>query len=289
MKLSFFSGFTRLVDENGIRAAAKAAHEFGFDGVEFFFMAKATEEIPDAKATREYRAILDEYGLDAPCVSVGATLVAPEKEEKYLDLDIINKLKECVDFAHNIGARYLHHTLVMRLNKHSMAMDYDSTLPLLLEGAGEVADYAESLGVTVLYEPQGMLINGLDGFSEFYYKMKEKHPNVAVCGDVGNTYWADEEPYDFFDKFAEDMVHVHIKDYVKIDISELPEGEPTTLGGGALREVAIGTGEIDFARLVSTLRSVNYDGYFSIEDGTKADISTRVANFMSFAKRTFTI
>lgn len=284
MKLSFFTGFMSLADEIGMEAAIEKSRELGFSGVEFFFMAKPENTIPDAERGKEYKAMLEANGLAAPCVSVGATLVAPEKEEKVLDREVIDKVKECVDFAKSIGSPYLHHTLVMRLNSYSKAMSYEDTLPLLLEGAGEIADYAAERGITILYEPQGMLVNGLEGFSEFYYKMKERHANVAVCGDVGNTYWADEEPYEFFERFASDIVHAHIKDYVKIDPKELPEGEPTTKGGGALREVTIGSGEIDIPRLTGLLRSVGYDGYYSIEDGSKGDRYEKIRSFMYFAE-----
>ena len=284
MKLSFFTGFSALVDDIGAKAAIEKSRELGFSGVEFFFMAKPENTIPSGELAKKYKSYLDACGLAAPCVSVGATVVAPENDEKTVDRAVIAKLKECVDFAYNIGSKYLHHTLVMRLNAAARSMDYGAVLPLLLEGAGEIADYAKDKGITILYEPQGMLINGLEGFSEFYRKMKEKHENVAVCGDVGNTYWADEEPYEFFERFAKEIVHAHIKDYVKIDPKDLPDTEPQTKQGGALKEVLVGTGEIDIRRLAKILKSVGYDGFYSIEDGSKNDRFYKVQSFMQFAK-----
>ena len=104
MKLSFFTGFSTLLSETDIDYACKRSSELGFSGVEFFFMAKAESTIPNAKVAAEYKDTLDKYSLSAPCVSVGATIVSLDAPYT-LDRAIINKLLECVDFAHVIGAK----------------------------------------------------------------------------------------------------------------------------------------------------------------------------------------
>ena len=65
-------------------------------------------------------------------------------------------------------------------------------LPALLERACAVAAYANSLGLTVLYEPQGFYVNGLDGFTRFFEEMKQRGYRIGVCGDVGKDQSEDK-------------------------------------------------------------------------------------------------
>ena len=123
-----------------------------------------------------------------------------------------------------------------------------------MEAAAEVADYAKPLGVKCIYEDQGLFANGVDGFGAFYKQMKQRCSNVGVCGDMGNSLFVDEGAERFFAAYAEDICHVHVKDYMIRTFAEAPSRNwYPTKGGRWLRETMVGDGNVDVASCMDIL------------------------------------
>ena len=160
--------------------------------------------------------------------------------------------------AAEIGSPYLHHTLVMTSD---VKTPYREVLDRVAEPAVRIAQYAQSLGVRVLYEPQGFYFNGNDGFRGLYRRVKAECPTVGVCTDIGNPMFVDEDPLLFVKEFAEETCHVHIKDY-KVSAS----APDCSRGGRGLDPVLLGTGEVHAAECLSALAAAGYTGYFGVED-----------------------
>ena len=259
MKISLFAYFSDLVNEKGINEAARQVSECGYTGVEFLY---TEDSIPSVRVGEEYRAVLEEKRLAVPCVSCFASLVK-DSSPLIPDKKSIEALKRCADFTHAIGAKYMHHTVYPCMNK-SAALAYDDVIKAVLDGCSEVAEYAKGVGVTVLYEPQGLVFNGKCGFVNFYKEMKHLTGNVAVCFDAGNSYWVGEHPFPILEKIKQDVVHVHLKDY-----------SPLLDGGGNPKEVALGDGSVNISELVKELLAIGYDGFFSVEDATDISIEEK--------------
>ena len=264
MKISLFAYFSDLVEKVGIREAAELISKCGYTGAEFLFIegrVPSEEEIGN-----EYRLALEEKGITLPCISCYAEIVKNSSPDKP-DRNAIESLMRCADLAHALGAKYMHHTIYPHIDKN-LALPYDTVIDAALAGCVEVAEYAKSVGVTVLYEPQGLVFNGKVGFVSFYREMKMRTDNVAVCFDVGNSFWVGEDPMPILDEVKCDVVHVHLKDYA--GYADIPCGDMD-----CPREVSLGDGAVDMKKIVNTLRSVGYDGFFSVEDATDIPIEEK--------------
>jgi sugar phosphate isomerase/epimerase len=180
----------------------------------------------------------------------------------------VEALKKCVDNAVILGSPYFHHTMTMGIPINvSPYDDFDGFFDRLCNCAEEIGKYANSKGLTVLYEPQGPFVNGIERFGRLYYEMKRRGVDVFVCGDVGNTLFADTSPVDFYKVYASEVRHVHLKDYVVNAPSSVPNS-PTaySVSGTALNEVAICQGEIDIKACLSLFKKHGYNGAFAIEN-----------------------
>ena len=281
-----FTGFCNNIDKYGIEAAAKYAKDCGFDGVEFFYMARDPKNVPDIEEARKYKEVLDRVGLEVPCVSVGVTLVRNDNPEKICQSDLDGLLR-ALDFAAAVGAKYLHHTLILTLEKENLeGLTYDGVFPLVMEAAKIAANKAAQLGITVLYEPQGAFFNGEEGFDKFYTEIKKYCKNVGVCGDVANTCWVSEFPYSFIEKYSSEIYHAHLKDYLLSDCAGEDYG-PALRGPMYIKAIPIGEGDLDFKRLLEIYRSHGYSAYYSLEDGPNVTSKERIASIMEYLKSTY--
>ena len=146
---------------------------------------------------------------------------------------------------------FLHHTLTIGyVPPEGHAVTVQDLLPALLERAGQVAAYANSIGLTVLYEPQGFYVNGLDGFPAFYDAMKARGYDVGVCGDTGNSLYVGCDPAAFFARYASDVRHVHLKD-LHLEDEVLHRGNATAsrrwdmiADGRFVTETRLGEGDV---------------------------------------------
>ena len=280
MNISMYNGFSELVKSRGIAEAAKYAASVGFSSVELLEFVDS-ESYPltfqNTEDASEALKILKAHGLSVSCLSVCANVVDIYAEKPTIVKSVLERLKKCADIAAALECPYLHHTLISHLKLSESAPSYESVLPLALEAAKEVADYCLSLGITCLYEPQGFYFNGSRGFGNFVSLLKKKCENVGVCGDIGNMLFMDEPEQTVFNQHANDIKHVHIKDYFIKD--ELAEGEACkypSRGGKYLLRAPIGEGDLDLKSCFSVLESGGYKGAFSIEDTDIVGLPTTV-------------
>lgn len=264
LNFSMYSGFSSLVKKHGIEYAAKTAKEFGFSSVEFFDVAGAANRVPTFEGVEDAKiakAVLDKYSLSVACYSVGATLVTLDSNVCVTD-SVVTELKRYGEIAAALGCPYLHHTLILNLSLKDGAPSLDEVLLPTVNAACEVADHCKKLGITCIYEDQGMYFNGVFGFGRFFDEMKKRCDNVGVCGDIGNVLFVDEEPLPFFEAFIHDIKHVHLKDYKRVT----RECKLKSRGGIFLEGAPPGTGDIDVKSCLKTLYDHGYCGAFAIED-----------------------
>ena len=221
MKITMYSYFSDLVRQKGIEEAADIACSFGCEAVEFIDVYERPSVIKDEDTAREYRRVLEEKGLKVACYSVAIHVVSPESDG--LDeTDAERYLMHSAKMAAAVGSPFLHHTLVLtyKYNENSYVRDFESVKKSLLPHTCAVADLCNSLGLTVLYEPQGVYVNGRENFTSFYSEMKRLGKKVGVCGDMGNSLFCDWLPEEFFEEFASEIKHIHAKDYKLTDDTE---------------------------------------------------------------------
>ncbi len=254
MKYSMYSHFAELFKERGIESAAEYAVSHGFSAVEFLDFSDTP--FMSANEARRAREIFDEKGLAVSCYSVGVNLFGSDEKEE--------NLKFCAEIAAALGSPYLHHTLVTPYHPIGGGLSFDEVLSDILPRAKRIADYAQSLGVICLYEEQGHYFNGMAQFRKFFSEIKAMSDNVGVCGDFGNILFVHGDPGDFFEEFASDIKHVHVKDY---RVTETAENSTSLMRGDGkfMTETALGNGLVNVDRCMAALSQAGYDGYFSFE------------------------
>lgn len=259
VRLASYAGLRELIQKRGISGALTFVKKCGYTSAELLYISHECDTI--LNEAKEWRDAIAESGIGVSCISCYTDVVT--KEPPYaVDSRSVEAVKRCIDLAKKIGCPLVHHTLVTRLSGGRDG--YSEVFRLAIAAAGEIASYAKERRIDVIYEPQGMLFNGLDGYSRFFDVMLLEHENVGICLDVGNTLWVDEDCYALAEKYARHIKHVHLKDYVL-------GGEDITyrtLSGTTINEVKLGTGVIDLERVFNLLTSNGYTGVFSNEDNS---------------------
>ena len=272
MHLTMYAYFSDLLKRYGAREAVRMARACGFSSVELLeIIGPGTPPLFENEGqARELRSLLEENELHCACYSVGIYLPADDLGP-FCDQSAVDILCRCADYAHALGSPYLHHTLLPgRVSDEEPRVVLDRFLPELISRAGTVADYARARGLMTLYEPQGYYVNAPDGFACFYERMKRRGHFVGVCGDVGNPWYADSDPVDFFARYAGEMRHVHIKDVLlaegREDRSHMEERPwARTAGGRFVTEAPLGQGRVDIDACMAHLRRVGYRGAYALE------------------------
>lgn len=258
MNLTLYSGFNLNYNDGGIDNVIDFAKRTGFSSLEP--LSKSPEVLfgsdENVKIAAEKAA---ENGLTYANYSVYANVL--EGFDFTLEF-----LKKNVDVAKTLGSPFMHHTIIPHLELTPDMPSFKEGLDLALKLILPLADYAESKGIKLLYEPQGMYFNGVKGFGELFYELKKHTDNVGVCGDVGNVMFVDEMPYEFFNEYAKYMDQVHLKNYIKSDvIGKVNSDIYHSRGGEALVDCYMTEGIIDYTPCFKALKAVNYNGGFAFE------------------------
>ena len=276
MKLVNYSGFCHDCKHFGLEYAARHSRALELEAVEFLNFVLMDEFSPSEKySVGETKKILDAYGLEVSCYSVCVDLLSDNA--KTIDL-----MRRQVEFAAGLSSPRVHHTLIPGLDVDSMTATYDEALERVYPRAVAIANACREYGIECLYEPQGLYFNGVRGLGQFYERIKSDCPNVGICGDVGNGLFVDHSATEIYSAFANEIRHVHLKDYrVEKEPIEGARGY-VSKGGSYLYDCRLGEGVTDFDFCFEGLKRVNYAGDLSFE--IKGDDQT-VKQAIEFVRR----
>ena len=261
MNYTFYTEFIEMLARDGAKKTAEYAKNLGFSSVEVLESIGGGHPrvIPDTKTAAEVKRVFDAYGLSFACYSVGCDVYNNPAAE--------DALVYHAEIAAALGCPYLHHTLKTGLIMNADAPTADEVLDDVTAAAIRIADRAKPLGVTCLYEDQGMYANGVENFGRFFSEVHRVCTNTGVCGDFGNILFVDEAPEQFLSAFAPYIRHVHVKDYLRKTFADvIPTGGwYPTKHGQYLRDTTVGAGIIDIPACMRVLHGAGYDGAYALE------------------------
>lgn len=272
-QLSMYAFFTDILRRESALEAARFARGCGFEAAEILEAVRpgAAFLFADTDDALRARAQMDAHGVRCACYSVSINILSDVLGPGQ-NCSGIEVLKRSADYASILGSPFLHHTLTIGYQPPcSCVQTVEDLLPALLERAGQVAAYANSIGLTVLYEPQGFYVNGLDGFSLFYQAMKARGYRVGVCGDTGNSLYVGCDPVAFFERYAAEIRHVHLKDlHIENDVLNRQNATASRhwdaiRDGRYITEALLGKGMVDLDACLRALDRVGYAGAYSLE------------------------
>ena len=119
-------------------------------------------------------------------------------------------------------------------------------------------------------EPRGIII-GIEPHQQYtvqpdlYERIMDlvDSPAIAANFDTGNSYLSGQDPYPWLERIKNRLVHLHAKD-ISAAQSEDERGKVTGTPVGC----ACGDGVIDWARVISIVKTLPRDIVFSVECGT---------------------
>ncbi len=220
----------------------------------------------------EIKAYADARGVALRCFSCGADFTWDAREK-------IDQLKLYADICRITDCKLLHHTVVdcLDINKR---MPLDEALPRIIPACREVFDYAASVGVQCVYEPQAYVMNGAKNLLRFFDALDRE---ALLVADLGNTLFVNESPAELIKAFRGRIAHVHLKDCGfagRLNEIALPYAFGNskeraaafyrnccheTLDGQYVFAVPAGEGVNDFVALFVLLLEQGYDGVFHLE------------------------
>ena len=126
----------------------------------------------------------------------------------------------------------------------------------------EAAFVAERRGVKIGLECHAQYSRTPDGLDELYNLVDSDA--IGINLDTGNAYLAGQDPYEWLDRVADRLVHLHAKD-ISVEHSDEERGKVTGTPVGC----ACGDGVIDWQRVIAIVREKTpRDIVFSVECGT---------------------
>ena len=236
--------------------------EHGLDHLEGFCRFELEE--PDIEAAKKIKEYADKKGVRFSCFSVFINLVGEDAP------DMMVKLKGFADVCKILECPYLHHTIVNNFYDPDLVLnEKEENYKKGLLAVREIYDYAEKLGVKTIYEDQGYIFNGIDGFGKF---LKEVDRAVGVVADFGNIYQVGGTAEEFIDAFGHLALHAHIKNVSIKESNESGDGLRTTAGKYMFEDTLL-DGCVDCKKMVELLKAKGYKGDFGLEFGAIEDDS----------------
>ncbi len=234
MKLSFSTkGWQQL----GWERLYELARDVKLSGIEIHdpFDPVMSDRVLDTQNVPVSRRQLQEAGLQVACVDLPVDLADDNG-------DFLSKLEQTITAAVNMRTSHIRiHTLSQSDNGQ-----VPEAMMTLLSAA---LNKAEKANITLLLETAGMfsdtnlLKNTLDTYAS---------DNLAALWDMHNTFFmANEDPQKTIENLGAYVRHVHIKDAIVTESSH----QYCLVGGGTLPA----------EDMMRALRSVNYDGFVSLE------------------------
>ncbi|NLE27604.1 MAG: AMP-binding protein, partial [Clostridiaceae bacterium] len=219
------------------------AKDFGFDGIEIrglgneIFAVKA-KPFTESQLTQTAKK-LSELRLEIPCFSSGCCLKFAENAQKNHE-----EIVEYITLASRLGTPYVR---ILADLEPQPCGDVDDKV--VLEALKMLTPIAEEKGVTLLVETNGVysdtsrLCRLLDSVAS---------DAVAALWDVHHPYrFAGESPGKTVQNLGAYIKYVHIKDSV--------------VENGVIRYRMMGEGDMPIDDIMLALRSINYDGYITLE------------------------
>jgi sugar phosphate isomerase/epimerase len=238
------------------------------DGLEWY---AGFLEMAEESNWEKFRREVEDRGKVIPMMCCSPDFTHPEAEFRNKE---INKQKHWIDMTHALGGSYCRVLSGQRRPELSM----DIGVKYAAECIKACLPYAQDRNVTLILENHYK-----DDFWEYpefaqkadvFCKLVESvhHACFGVNFDPSNAYIAGEDPLDLLTRISHRVVTMHASDRYLIEgtLDDLRREEGGSTGyAKRLRHGEIGKGLNDYDAIFKELKSVNFNGWISIEDGVE--------------------
>lgn len=206
----------------------------------------------------------EEVGIELSNYAMPANFVQETQEE--FDAEVA-RLKEHVDLLDRMGIKHMRHDVTafsLPPEKRTIQW-FEESLPKIVEGSRQIADYAAQYGITTTVENHGMAVQHSDRVQRVVTEVDR--PNFKTTLDIGNFLCVDEDPIVGVKKNLEIASLIHFKDFYIRPYDEYPgEGKwIETASGNYIRGSIVGQGDLEIRKITKLIKDSGYDGYITLE------------------------
>jgi sugar phosphate isomerase/epimerase len=186
------------------------------------------------------------------------------------EADWLDQIKQSIEDAVIMGA-----PVVMIPTGSNANMTREAYQDFWIEGLKQIEPLTEDAGLILTVEnfpgkKSAFVI------ADDFYKAKAEVPSLKLTFDDGNAA-SGENPIESFKRCADDVVHVHFKDWSISDTMQ--EGYREFLDGKYYKPALISQGGVDTAGVWKAMKDYGYKGFINIEyegDEIKADKANHI-------------
>ena len=249
MKLAFSSNAYR---NYSIEQCIDSIHSAGYDSIEI--MCDTPHAFPPLSETKiqSIMASLKKYSMSISNLN-GFMMTAIEdfhhpswiEESKNYRQQRIEHTKNCLYLASLLGAK----SVSTEPGGPKTNQSSKKELEIFQEGLLEVIPIAEDLGIHLLIEPEPeLLIENSNQFIKFIEKFDSKF--LGLNFDIGHFFCVNENPDELIIDLQDYIQHIHLEDiaFSREHYHLIP-----------------GYGVIDFKKIFTSLQTINYSGFITVE------------------------
>ena len=242
------------------------ATELKIDGLEFY---NDFADVKDPLNWPKIRKAVEETGMVIPmmCASPDFTIPEPEGRAREVEKEIAS-----IRMSAELGAKYCR----VLSGQRRKNITREEGLNYVVQSIEACLPEAEKLGITLILEnhykddfwTEPEFAQMMDVFVELVGRIDSKW--FGVNFDPSNAIAAGEEPLELLEKVKHRVVTMHASDRYLANgtIEDLRAQEGGTAGYVSFfKHGVIGKGLNDYDAIFTTLKSVGFDGWISIEDG----------------------
>ena len=242
------------------------ATELEIDGLEFY---NDFADVKDPLNWPKIRKAVEETGMVIPmmCASPDFTIPEPEGRAREVEKEIAS-----IRMSAELGAKYCR----VLSGQRRKNITREEGLNYVVQSIEACLPEAEKLGITLILEnhykddfwTEPEFAQMMDVFVELVGRIDSKW--FGVNFDPSNAIAAGEEPLELLEKVKDRVVTMHASDRYLANgtIEDLRAQEGGTAGYVSFfKHGVIGKGLNDYDAIFTTLKSVGFDGWISIEDG----------------------
>jgi len=227
------------------------SHDSALLGNEFGFTAAASLDGHPSRV----REMADAHSLTLTAVCAHANLLDPTAPDTYGTAQIIKAIR----LARDLGVKQVITTEGDPKTAFGENLNYEERIFTIAEKLYWPVQWAEELGIELLIEPHGMVTDSVEATAELLERIG--HPDtVGLNLDTGNLWLGGGDNFEYIERFADRIKHVHWKD---LDSEWEPKrGEQFGCGMGL---IALGDGVIGLPEIAAELKQRGFDGPTTLE------------------------
>lgn len=238
------------------------------DGLEFY-----SEFVPidDTRELHRLRARVESLGKTIPMFCASPDFAQSDATARNAEID---KEKHCIVACKELGGRFCR----VLSGQRRADVSREDGLRYAADCINRLIPFAANHGVTLILEnhykdirwTQPEFAQKRDVFLDLLSHI-DQSPNFGVNYDPSNAIIAGDDPIALLEQVKNRVVTMHASDrYLEggtLEDLRRMEAHPQTGYASILKHGVVGQGLNDYDRIFSILRSVNFHGWISIEDG----------------------